>query len=100
MFNKEPAVFFKIIEEVFRAAIPVALIFGFIHWTEAQTGAVMLFVGVLVGGLTVLFTRSQVMPVDTANTQIRLAVKMPADSTLDDVKRAAEEKMQREEDRQ
>ena len=85
MFGKEPAVVTKVIEEVIRAAIPMALIFGWIHWTEAQTGAVLLFIGVLVGGISMLMTRSQVVPTERANQQIMTAVKMPSDSTLKEV---------------
>lgn len=85
MFGKEPAVVFKVLEEIIRALIPLALIFGWVHWTEAQTGSIFLFVGVLVGGLSVLLTRSQTVPTEKANSQIATAIRMPSDSTVSEV---------------
>lgn len=85
MFSKEPAVVFKVLEEIVRALIPMALIFGWVQWTEAQTGTVMLFVGVLVGGLSVLLTRSQVVPTQTANAQIQTGIDSPSNATVPQV---------------
>lgn len=92
MFSKEPAVALKVVEEIIRALIPMALIFGWVQWTEAQTGAVMLFVGVVVGGLTVLLTRSQVVSNKTANAQIKTAIAGPSDATVKEVIAATEAK--------
>lgn len=93
MFGKEPAVVFKVIEEIIRAAIPMALIFSWVQWTEAQTGAVLLFVGVLIGGVSLLLTRSQVVPVDKADEQIKTALKMAPDTKISEVKNVTEERM-------
>ena len=86
MFTKEPALVFKVLEEIVRAAIPMALIFGWIHWTEMQTGAVLLFIGVLVGGVSMLLTRSQVRPEGEVNALIRTAVKQPENTSVEKVK--------------
>lgn len=85
MFGREPAVVTKVLEEVVRAAIPMALIFGWIHWSEAQTGAVLLFIGVLVGGISLLTTRSQVVPTEKANAQIAIAIRAPTTTTVSEV---------------
>lgn len=92
MLNKEPAVIVKVLEEIVRAAIPLALIFGWVNWTEAQTGAVMLFIGVFVGGIAVLFTRAQVSSESTVNALIKEAVKSPAGTSPQAVKDAVEAK--------
>jgi hypothetical protein len=92
MFTKEPAVVFKIIEEIIRAAIPMALIFGWVQWTEAQTGTVMLFIGVVVGGLSVLLTRSQTVPTETVDKQIKVAVNSPVGTSVEEVVEAAKDK--------
>jgi hypothetical protein len=92
MLGKEPTVILKVIEEIIRAAIPLALIFGWVHWTEAQTGTVVLFVGVLVGGLSVLATRSQVTPDPKVDALIKEAVKSPPHTTVETVKTAVEAK--------
>jgi hypothetical protein len=83
--NKEPTVIIGGIAEIVRAIIPLLLIFGLIHWTDEQTGAVVLFVGVLVGFAEKLYTRTQVIPTTTANAQINTAIRMPSDSTLKEV---------------
>jgi len=90
LFTKEPTVILKVIEELIRAAIPLALIFGWVHWSDEQTGAVMLFVGVFVGGLTTLFVRSQTVPAEKANEQIAAALLMPPTATVSDVVKKVE----------
>lgn len=86
MFTREPAVVFKVLEEIVRAAIPMALIFGWIHWTETQTGAVLLFVGVLVGAGATLLTRSQTTPDSQVNALIRTATQQAPGTQPDVVK--------------
>ena len=76
--NKEPAVITKGIEELLRAAIPMAILFGWIHWSPEQIGAVTLFVGLLLGFVSLMFTRSQVVPMQVADRQIDVALKMPS----------------------
>lgn len=93
MFGKEPALVLKVIEELIRAAIPMALIFGWVEWSEAQTGTVLLFLGVLIGGLTLLFTRSQVVPVEKADAQIITALDQPSSTSIGEVKAITEERL-------
>jgi len=90
--KQEPAVIAKVLEEIVRAAIPMALIFGWVHWTEAQTGTVMLFIGVLTGAVSMLFTRSQTTAPDTMDKLIREAVKSDVGTTPEQVKAAVEAK--------
>lgn len=85
MFGKEPTLILKVLEEIIRAAVPMALIFGWVHWTDEQTGTVMIFIGVVVGGLSALLTRSQVVSVDTANKQIAVAVNQPSGTSVERV---------------
>lgn len=73
MLNKEPAVLAKVVEEIIRAAIPVALIFGLVNWNQEQTGTLLIFIGVVAGGLSLLFTRSQVVPTIVADKQLEIA---------------------------
>ena len=85
MLGKEPAVIIGGVAEIIRAVIPMLIIFGFLSWTDNQLAQVMLVIGVIVGVGEKWFTRSQVMPTEHANSQIKTAVKMPADSTLEEV---------------
>lgn len=82
MFGKEPTLVLKVLEEIIRAAIPVALIFGWVHWTDEQTGTVMLFIGVVAGGVSALWSRSQTVSVGTANKQIEMAVQQPVGTSV------------------
>jgi len=61
------------------------LVFGYVHWTDAQTGSVMLVVGVTIGALNVIFTRSQTVSTQVANDQIKTAIKAPSDTTVAEV---------------
>lgn len=89
MFGKEPAVFFNGIGEIIRAIVPCLILFGVIQWTDEQIAGVFLAVGVVLGFLTTMLTRSQTTPTETVNTLVETAVKMPADSTVEDVKAEA-----------
>jgi len=92
LFGKEPTLVLKVLEEVVRAAIPMALIFGWVHWTEPQTGAVLLFIGVVVGGIAMLLTRSQVTSVVQSDALIRTAIKEPSGTSVQEVKNIQEAK--------
>ena len=85
MFGKEPTVVLGSLSEVIRAVIPMLLVFGYVHWTDAQTGSVMLVVGVTIGALNVIFTRSQTVSTQVANDQIKTAIKAPSDTTVAEV---------------
>ena len=73
LFNKEPTVIIGGIAEIIRAINPMLLVFGVIQWTDAQTGAVILVVGVCVGFAEQLFARSQTVPAAVADKQIEIA---------------------------
>lgn len=83
--GKEPAIFFNGIGEIVRAAIPVLILAGVISWDDKTIAAIMLFVGVFLGFLTTMFTRSQTVTTVTANQQIETAIKMPSNATVEDV---------------
>jgi hypothetical protein len=85
MWGKEPAVFFNGLAEVIRAIIPVLILFGFIQWTDEQIAGVMLLVGVVVGFLITMLTRSQVVSVDKANAQIETALRLSPSTTVAEV---------------
>lgn len=80
--NREPALIIKAFEEILRAAIPMALAFGWIQWTDVQIGTVVLFTGLVLGFISLLVTRSQVTPTTVANAQIETAIKGPTTATL------------------
>lgn len=83
--TKEPTVLIGGLAEIVRAIIPMLLIFSVVHWTDAQTGSIIFFVGVIVAFAEKLFVRSQVVPAEVANSQIATAVRMPTDSTVEQV---------------
>lgn len=85
LFGKEPAVILGALSEVVKAIIPMLIIFNFINWSGEQVAQVMLVVGVVIGFLNVVLTRSQVVPTERANEQIETAIKMPASATLKQV---------------
>lgn len=86
---KEPTVIVNGIGEIIRAIIPLLIIFGFIHWTDQQIAAVILATSVTLGFLGTLFTRSVVTTTETSDKLIRTAVKMPTDTTVEEVKEKA-----------
>lgn len=90
MLGKEPAVVLGALSEVIKAIIPTLIIFGFIHWTGDQVAQIMFLVSVLVGSLTIVLTRSQVVPTETANSQIATAIRMPNTATVNEVIKAEE----------
>lgn len=83
--GKEPAVIFKGIEEILRAAIPMAILFGWITWNPEQIAAVTLFGGLVLGFISMTLTRSQVISTEKANAQIETAIRMPSSATVEQV---------------
>lgn len=86
MFGKEPAVILGAISEVVRAVIPTLIIFGMIHWSAEQVAQFVLLVGVVVGALNVVLTRSQTTATPVVNDLIATAVKMPVTTSVEAVK--------------
>ena len=92
MFGKEPTVILGALSEVIKAIIPMLIIFNFINWTGEQVAQVMLVVGVGIAFLNVLLTRSQVVPTETADKQIKVALNEPSTTTVEKVKDITEAK--------
>lgn len=90
MLGKEPAVVLGALSEVVKAVIPLLIIFNFINWTGEQVAQVMLVVGVIIGFLNVVLTRSQVVPTERANEQIQRAIESPSNTTVEQVIKAQE----------
>lgn len=82
MLDKEPAVVFNGLGQVFAAVVPVLILFDIVHWTDKQTAGVMFLSGVLITFLSTVFTRSQTVSVSTANSQIQAAIDSPSTTTV------------------
>lgn len=85
MFGKEPAVILGALAEIVKAIIPTLILFGVIQWTGDQVAQVMFLVSVLVGSLTIVLTRSQVVPTERANAQIQTGIDGPSTATVGQV---------------
>jgi len=92
MFGKEPAVVLGALSEMIKAIIPMLIIFGILHWSSDQVAAVMLVVGVSVGSLTVILTRSQTTSTPQVDALIKTAVSQPAGTSVEAVKSIQAEK--------
>ena len=92
LFTKEPTVVLNAISEIIKAVIPMLLIFGILHWTDPQVGAVILVMNVVIGSLTTILTRAQVVSNDQANKLIATAVSLPAGTPVELVKAAQAQK--------
>jgi len=92
MFGREPAVVLGALAEIVKAVIPMLIIFGILKWTAEQTAQVMLVVGVVVGSLSIVLTRSQVRSEPEVNSLIRTAVKQPENTSVEKVKEIQAEK--------
>ncbi len=86
MFGKEPTVVLGALAEIVKAVIPMLIIFGILKWTPEQLAQVMLVVGVMVGSLSVVLTRSQTRAEPEVNALIRTAVKQPENTSVEKVK--------------
>jgi len=81
--GKEPAIFFNGIGQIFSAIIPVLIMFELIHWSDKQIAGIMFLVGVTIRVATTIFTRSNSVSLETANSQIKTAIQMPAQRATD-----------------
>ena len=86
IFGKEPAAVLGALSEVVRQVIPLLIIFGFVHWTAAQVAQIGLLIGVVIGFLNVVLTRSQTTPTPKVDALIETAVSMPIGTTVETVK--------------
>lgn len=89
MFGKEPAVILGALSEIVRAVIPTLIIFGIIHWTPEQVAQFVLLVGVVVGSLNVVLTRSQTVAAVTADKQIEIAKASPVNRPTEEIVKEA-----------
>lgn len=85
MFGKEPTAVINGISELVRQVIPMLIIFGLIRWTDLQVAAAFAVLSAFLALVQTLLTRSQVVPVETVNAQIKQAVKMSEDTTVKEV---------------
>lgn len=75
MLEKEPAVVLGALAEIVKAIIPALIIFGILKWSAEQVAQVMLLVGVVVGSLTVVLTRSSTTPTPAVDALIKTATQ-------------------------
>jgi len=92
MFSREPTVILGAVSEIARAVVPTLIIFGVISWTSEQTAQFLLLIGVVIGSLTVVLTRSQVRPESDVNALIRTATQQQAGTSPEKVKEIQAEK--------
>lgn len=92
IFNKEPTVILGAASEALRQIVPALIVFGFIHWTGEKTAAFNIVVGVVVGFLNVVLTRSQTTAMPQVDALIQTAVKLPEGTPVEVVKSIQAEK--------
>jgi len=92
MLNREPTAIIGALSEAIRQIIPALIVFGFIQWSGEKTAAFNIMVGVVVGFLNVLLTRSQTVSVPQADALIQTAVNMPSGTPVEVVKTIQAEK--------
>lgn len=86
MLKREPARILAVVG----AALALAIGFG-LKLSGEQVNLIMVFAAAVIPLLVGETTRTQVVPVEVANTQIRTAVRMAPDTELADVIKAAKE---------
>lgn len=82
MFGKEPAVILSGLGELFKAIIPLLILFELVNWSDKQIAGLMFFSGVAISVFTTWFTRQSVVPVETASAQILTATRMPEGTSV------------------
>lgn len=85
MLNKEPTAIINGISELLRQIIPMLIIFGLIHWTDLQTAAAFAVMSAFLSLVSILVTRSQVVPNEKADAQIKTALSLPASASVAEV---------------
>ena len=86
MFSKEPAVILGFIS----AGLILATGFG-LRLSGEQVNNIMMFAAAAIALFGGVVIRQQVVPTETANRQIRTAVRMPPETTVEQVVEAAKE---------
>jgi hypothetical protein len=84
--KQEPTVVINAASEAIRQIIPMLVVLGVLNMTGEKASALNIVVGVFMGFLTTLYSRSQTVPNATADKQIEVAIASPADTAPDKVK--------------
>jgi hypothetical protein len=74
-----------------RQLLPLLVVLGVLHLTADKLSALSIAIGLILGFFTTLFTRSQTVPLDTANKQIEVAVASPKGTSIESVVAATKE---------
>ena len=69
----EPTIVINALSETIRQLLPLLVVLDVIHLSSEKLGALSIAIGLVLGFFTTLFTRTQVVSVDTANKQIEVA---------------------------
>jgi len=89
----EPTIVINALSETIRQLLPLLVVLDVIHLSSEKLAALSIAIGLVLGFFTTLFTRTQVVSVDTANKQIEIAKVSDASTpTAQIIAQAAETK--------
>jgi hypothetical protein len=80
--GKEPTVIFNGLAQLISLIIPVLVLFELIRWDEKQIVGVMAAINFGASFLATLFTRAQVVPIETSNALVSTATTMEPHTSI------------------
>lgn len=89
--NKNPTIIINGISGLVAQILPLLVIIGAIHPTPEVLAAWISISGIVLTFISTTIIRSQVVPTETANQQIREGIKSPQGTTVEQVVKKVEE---------
>jgi hypothetical protein len=89
---REPTAIINAVAELARQIVPMLIVFGFISWSDQQTAMVFAVMSAFLSLASTLIIRTQVVPTEKVDAQIKQATKMPEGTTVAQVVAATEAK--------
>lgn len=85
MWNKNPTLIINGLSELLRQILPLMVVVGVIHLTPEKLAGLVSVIGLILAFISTTLLRSQVVPTETANQQIKTAVNSPSGTSVEQV---------------
>lgn len=85
MFNRNPTIIISGLSGLLQQILPLLVIMGWLHLTPEKLAAVIALQGLVLTFLATTILRSQVVPTETRNAQVQLAIDSPSSTTVEKV---------------
>lgn len=85
MWNKNPTIIINGLAELLRQILPLLVVVGLIQLSPEKLAGLVSIIGLVLAFVSTTLLRSQVVPTETANEQIKVAIDSPKGTRVAEV---------------